>query len=112
MVDIGCPVKYILPGPSMYGYIVRKSDHYNRRRSYPFQESIEQHLRTKILDRCQNRKIEILEEQVDTCVFQLKELGYIQFSEKREKKGEVFRGITLTEAGERRLALLKTETKK
>lgn len=96
-------------GPSLYGYLVRKISKHNQGSSYPFEGNIEQYIRTKIIDRCQTRKLEILHGQVDTCVFQFKELGYIMFKEEKEKDGSVFRGITLTEAGEQYVALLKTE---
>lgn len=96
-------------GPSLYGYIIRKSSGYNDKGSYPFEVNLEQRLRTMIIDRAQGRKIEIQDGQVDTCVFQLKELGYIRFTENEKEDGAVFRGITLTEYGERRLSLLKIE---
>jgi len=56
----------------------------------------------------QNRKIKIQQSQIDTCILQFKELGLVEFAEKREENGRVFRGVTLTELGERRLTLLNT----
>ena len=96
-------------GPSLYGYIVRKSSGYHYTDTYPFTVNLERRLRTMVIGRAQGRKLEIQEGQVDTCVFQLKELGYIRFAEKDEEDGTVFRGITLTEYGERQLSLVKTE---
>lgn len=98
-------------GPSLYGYIVRKGIDYNGISSYPFQKEIEQHLRSKLIHRVQGRKIEIERGQIDTCIFQLKELGLLKFEEKEEDEGGVFRGITLTEYGENRLSILKVEKK-
>lgn len=96
-------------GASLYGYIIRKTSRYNDKASYPFEVNLEQRLRTVVIDRAQGRKIEIQEGQVDTCIFQLKELGLIRFAENEHEDGAVFRGITLTEYGEHRLSLLKTE---
>ena len=98
-------------GPSLYGYILRKASRYNKTSYYTFQENIVSFIRSKIIDLVDSRKIEIQEGQIDTCVFQLKELGYLRFSENLHEDGEVFRGITLTEFGERCLSLLKTETR-
>lgn len=99
-------------GPSLYGYIVRKASAQGEKPEYPFNDDIAQHLRSKIIEQAQGRKIEIQPGQVDTCVFQLKELGLIMFSEKEEQSGTTFRGITLTEYGEKQLSVLKTIRKK
>jgi hypothetical protein len=58
------------------------------------------------VDRCGNRKIDLQSNQVDACVFQLKEIGYLEFSEQDHDDGQTFRGLTLTEAGERYLSKL------
>ena len=50
--------------------------------------------------------------QVDTCILQFKELGLLRFAENKEEDGTVFRGVTLTELGERRLMLLSTRRRK
>jgi hypothetical protein len=97
-------------GPSMYGYILRKRDGYGQRRTYTFQDSLEEHVRTKIIDRVQNRKIKIAENQMDACVLQFKELGLICFDEVGEN-GQKFRGVTLTEEGERRLTRLSARVR-
>lgn len=94
-------------GPSMYGYILRKRDNYGQNRTYSFQDNIEEHIRAKIIDRVQNRKIRIEASQIDSCILQFKELGLLMFDEKHED-GKVFRGVTLTEEGERRLTRLST----
>jgi hypothetical protein len=98
-------------GPSMYGYIVRKNDRYNQSSRYPFQDDVEDYLRSMVYDRVQRRKIDIMQSQIDTCVIQLKELGLLMFAEKRSQDGSIFRGVTLTEFGEKYLACLKTEQK-
>jgi hypothetical protein len=94
-------------GPSIYGFIWKKSAKYGQKyETYPFQDNLEEHFRAKIIDRVQNRRINIQGHQVDTCVLQFKELGLLQFAEAKDEKGKVFRGVTLTEEGERRLTLL------
>jgi hypothetical protein len=94
-------------GPLMYGYIYRKRDGgYNQRQTYPFQDNLEEHVRNKIISRVQNRKLTLQSSQIDTCVLQFKELGLLKFEEKEEEDGKTFRGVTLTEAGERRLTVL------
>ncbi|CAK0747335.1 DUF4062 domain-containing protein [uncultured Gammaproteobacteria bacterium] len=95
-------------GPSMYGYVVRKTGTYNNGQRYPFQSAIEHNLRSKIIDRVQGRKMDIDQLQIDTCIFQLKELGLIMFDESENDDGSMFRGITLTKSGERHLTILKT----
>lgn len=94
-------------GPTMYGYIWQKRQRgYNQKPTYPFQDNLEEHIRSKIIDRVQNRRLNIQQSQLDACILQFKELGLLEFAEKREEDGKVFRGVTLTELGERRLTLL------
>jgi hypothetical protein len=95
-------------GPPMYGYILRKRTGYGQTRTFPFQDNLEEHIRAKIIDRVQNRKVKIESSQVDTCILQFKELGLLRFAENKNEDGQVFRGVSLTELGERRLALLST----
>lgn len=93
-------------GPSMYGYIMRKNSSTGR---YPFEESLENYLRSKVVERSGSRKLEIQPGQVDACVFQFKELGYIEYDEQEREDGKPFRGIVLTSAGEKHLARLITQ---
>jgi hypothetical protein len=94
-------------GPMMYGYIHRKRESaYNQKQKYQFQDNLEEHIRSKIIGRVQNRKMSVESSQIDSCILQFKELGLVQFAENEKEDGKVFRGITLTEAGERRLTLL------
>lgn len=94
-------------GPAMYGCIWQKRERgYNQKPTYPFQDNLEDYIRMKIIDRIQNRKINIQQSQVDACILQFKELGLIRFAENEEEDGKVFRGVTLTELGERRLTRL------
>ena len=95
-------------GPTMYGYILRKRTGYGENPTFPFQDNLEEHIRAKIIDRVQNRKIRIETSQVDTCILQFKELGLLMFAESKQDDGQLFRGVTLTERGERRLTLLST----
>ncbi|HEY3911353.1 MAG TPA: DUF4062 domain-containing protein [Stellaceae bacterium] len=94
-------------GPTMYGYIWRKREGgYNQKPTYTFQDNLEEYIRMKIIDRIQNKKINITQNQIDACILQFKELGLIRFAENKKEDGKVFRGVTLTELGERRLTLL------
>jgi hypothetical protein len=98
-------------GPSIYGYILRKRNEYGQKPTYPFQDDLQEHIRTKIINRVHNRKINIEPSQVDACILQFKELGLLRFAETKEENGKVFRGVTLTEHGERRLTLLSTRVR-
>lgn len=94
-------------GPAMYGYIMKRREKgYNQEPTYPFQDNLEDHVRAKIIDRVQTRKIKIQQSQIDACILQFKELGLVEFTEKSKEDGRVFRGVTLTELGERRLTSL------
>jgi hypothetical protein len=95
-------------GPSMYGYILWKTTKapYGEKSYYPFHEDIVGYIRTKIVERTQGRKINLEPAQVDAFIFQFKELGLLMFSEKQGDDGDKFRGVTLTELGERQLTLL------
>jgi hypothetical protein len=98
-------------GPTIYGYILRKRTGYGENATYPFQDNLEEHIRAKIIHRVQNRKIKIEASQVDACILQFKELGLLMFAENKKEDG-VFRGVMLTEKGERRLTLLSTRLRK
>lgn len=99
-------------GPSMYGIILRKGSKYNGRPEYPFQIEIEEYIRKKIIDRVQNRKLKIEQHEVDTAIIQLKELGLLMYDEIEDDDGRTFRGITLTEHGEKELTLLNVARRK
>jgi hypothetical protein len=74
-------------GPPMYGYILRRSKSGGSENSrYSFEDNLQQHIRTKIIDRVQNRRIKIEFSQVDTCILQFKELGLMRFAEKKEEE--------------------------
>ncbi len=96
-------------GPSMYGYIVRKRSGTYEPKTYPFQDNLEEHIRSKLIDEVQNRKIKLEESQLDRCVIQFKELGLLQFQQNKNEDDDVFRSVTLTELGERRLTLLSID---
>tara|TARA_R110002096_G_scaffold66270_1_gene161214 strand:- start:2020 stop:2817 length:798 start_codon:yes stop_codon:yes gene_type:complete len=96
-------------GPSMYGFILRKHGHYNEVPCYSFRRDIEAMLRTRISEKVGRRKMYLLEPQVDTCVFQFKELGLLEYVEQTADDGGTYRGITLTQHGERQLTILKTQ---
>lgn len=98
-------------GPTVYGYILRKRTGHGENPTYPFQDNLEEHIRAKIIHRVQNRKIKIETSQVDACILQFKELGLLMFAENKKDDG-VFRGVMLTETGERRLTLLSTRLRK
>jgi hypothetical protein len=96
-------------GPSMYGYILAKyNDRTSNTSTYSFEANIIDFIRGKIINRVQNRRISIHAGQIDQVVLQLKELGLIMYAESAEDN-ESFRGITLTELGERRLARISVK---
>jgi hypothetical protein len=99
-------------GPTIYGYILRKRTGYGENQTYPFQDNLEEHIRAKIIHRVQNRKIKIETSQLDACILQFKELGLLMFAEDKKDEGQVFRGVMLTEKGERRLTLISTRLRK
>ncbi len=99
-------------GPTIYGFILRKRTGYGENQTYPFQDNLEEHIRAKIIHRVQNRKIKIETSQVDACVLQFKELGLLMFAESKKDDGQVFRGVMLTQEGERQLTLLSTRLRK
>ncbi len=107
-VDISWDEIFGCIAPSMYGFIQRKSREWNRAPAYVFERNIIESIRARIVERCQNREIKVPESEIDTCIFQFKELGYVMFYNKEEDDGETFRGVTLTESGERYLSRLKT----
>jgi hypothetical protein len=97
-------------GPTMYGYIMRRSDPgYNRLvGQYTFEGSLVEYIRAKIIDQCGARQISILPHQIDAILIQFKQLGFIAIEEKtREEDGKDFRGYALTPAGEEHLTRLK-----
>jgi len=102
---------FTIIGPSMYGYIIWKHYDYRGRGEYKFNPNLVAAIRTKILDRCQGRQIELNDADIDTCVMQFKELGYIEYEEKTNDEGKNIRGITLTEEGERQLTIKKIKTR-
>jgi len=111
-VELSWDEVFSVIGPPIYGYIFDKRHGYGQRSTYQFQDNLEEHIRAKIVDRVQNRRINILSSQVDACVLQFKELGLMKFAESKKENGGVFRGVTLTELGERRLSLLKVKRRK
>jgi hypothetical protein len=101
-------------GPPIYGYIIGRRTAYGQDGTYSFQDNLEEHIRTKIIERVQNRKIKIEPSQVDAIILQFKELGLLSFEETKDADGRSFRGVILTAEGERRLSMLsmKSRTKK
>jgi hypothetical protein len=96
----------VVIGQTIYGFIHRKGVGYGQSGAYPFQNNIEEHIRAKLIKKVQGRKIKIEASQIDSLVFQFKELGLLRFAEKENEDGTLFRGVTLTEEGERQLSLL------
>jgi hypothetical protein len=96
-------------GPTVYGFIFSKRSEHGLSRTYLFQDNLEEHIRAKIIERVGNRKLHIEPSQVDACILQYKELGLLRFAEQKQKGGQVFRGVTLTELGERSLTRLSMQ---
>lgn len=99
-------------GPVMYGYIVRRGrpDYKRLVGQYSFEGALLEYVRSKIIDQCGNRQINIMPHQIDTILIQFKELGLVAYSEKtKDEDGEDFRGYSLTVAGEAHLTRLKIQ---
>jgi hypothetical protein len=95
-------------GPSIYGFICAKAPQRSGEKPrYSFEADLEEHIRARIVDKVQSRKITVSQNQIDTIVIQFKELGLIMFAETTGDGEEAFRGVTLTEAGERKLTQLR-----
>lgn len=97
-------------GPTMYGYIMRRAPpNYNQLvGQYSFEGSLIEYVRSKIMDKCGGRRINILPHQIDTILIQFKQLGLMAYNEKTEEEdGKDFRGYALTVAGEEYLTKLK-----
>lgn len=95
-------------GPSIYGYVVRRAKDYGTGRPrYPFENDLEDYILFQIIDEVGDRKIYLGGDQIDTCIFQFKEIGLLEFSEHEQDNGEIFRGVTLTPHGEQKVAVLK-----
>ncbi len=97
---------FLTIGSSMYGYIMQRSTSYGNKGKYTFEESLEELLRRKVLEEVGERTIYTRPDQIDACIIQFKELGLLEYREKEKDDGSIFRGISLTEAGEKRLARL------
>jgi hypothetical protein len=98
--------------PTMYGYIVRRGPASYRQLvgQYSFEGSLIEYVRTKIIERCGNRQINIMPHQIDTLLIQFKQIGLMAYNEKTEADdGEDFRGYSLTAAGEEHLTRLKIQ---
>ncbi|HEX5259562.1 MAG TPA: DUF4062 domain-containing protein [Sphingomicrobium sp.] len=100
--------------PAMYGYILRKgAPGYNKLvGSYSFEGGLIEYVRTRIVDQCGTRQINILPHQIDDILIQFRQLGLMAMVEKtKEDDGEDFRGYSLTSAGEEYLTRLKVKVK-
>lgn len=98
-------------GPSMFGYLIRRSkSHGDTIASYPFEDNLRELVRTKIFDRVGSRAIYLFPHEVDRILIQFKQLGYITFGENNEE-GRDFRGYTLTELGEHKLTFRSVQRK-
>lgn len=98
-------------GPSMYGYILsRNKNNFNETPKYQFEENLVDYIRGKLIRRAHNRKISIHSGQVDQIILQLKELDLIMYAESGEGE-EYFRGVTLTELGERKLTRISVRSR-
>lgn len=93
-------------GPPIYGYIIGRRTSYRENGTYSFQDNLEEHIRTKIIERVQNRKVKIEPSQVDAIILQFKELGLLSFEEAKQEDGRKYRGVILTAEGEKRLSTL------
>ena len=99
--------------PNMYGYILRRAPAYNDVvGSYTFEGSLIEYVRSKIIDKCGNRKLNILPHQIDDFLIQFRQLGLMAMDETEDDGGKKFRGYTLTPAGEEHLTRLRVRPSK
>ena len=101
-------------GPQMYGYIVRRprNTHSGTHESYSFESGLIENIRTKIFTDSGNRQIKLLPHQIDGMLIQFQQLGLIEMTEKeKDENGDIFRGYSLTSAGEEHLLRIRVRTK-
>jgi hypothetical protein len=98
-------------GPTMFGYIVKRGRdrNFDTEEHYPFEVNIRELLRTKIFELVGQRNMYLFPHEIDRCLIQFKQLGYIVMNEKKEENG-IFRGFTLTELGEHKLTALSASS--
>lgn len=89
-------------GPSMFGYIQRRQGR-NMSAAYNFESDIITLARDRILDRVGNRQMNVVTHQIDLMLLHFKQMGIIEYAEIKEENEEIFRGLTLTEYGEKYL---------
>ena len=116
MVSVDVPMTwdeiFSVIAPSMYGYILRRAPPaYNKLvGSYTFEGSLIEYIRSKIIDQCGTRQINVLPHQIDDLLIQYRQLGLMAMVEKtKEDDGEDFRGYSLTKAGEEHLTRLRVK---
>jgi hypothetical protein len=93
-------------GPGMFGFLLpRNANSYGL--DY-FGERLVDLVRTKYSSKVRGLSLKLQQTEIDTVIFQLKQLGYIQLQTNDDK----FRGWTLTRKGQAKLTRLKVQTKK
>lgn len=76
--------------PTMYGYIMRRSSpSYNRLvGQYTFEGALIEFIRSRIIDECGARQINVQPYQIDDILIQFKQLGLVAMTEKEEEDGK------------------------
>lgn len=104
---------YAVIGAQMFGYIMRRPENrYGEISHYSFQPALIERIRLELIEECGQRKLSLMQHEVDAILIQFKQLGYIEMNENKQENGEVFRGYSLTENGEVHLTKLKVQTRK
>jgi hypothetical protein len=118
MVSLDVPLTwdeiFSVVAPSMYGYILRRggASANNLVGSYPFEANLIEYARSKIIEKCGRRQLNILSHQIDDLLIQFRQLGLVAMVEhNKEEHGEDFRGYSLTEVGEEHLTRLRIKLK-
>jgi hypothetical protein len=108
-VDLTWDEIFSVIAPTMYGYIMRRGQPaYNRLvGQYSFEGALIEFVRSKIIQDCGARQINIQPHQIDDVLIQFKQLGLMGMTETDEDDGKSFRGYSLTVAGEEHLTRLK-----
>jgi len=97
---------FLIIGSRMHGYIMRRSESYGDKGKYAFESSLEEVLRRHVLEEVGERTIYTRPDQIDSCMIQFKELGLVEYKEQENEDGSTFRGLSLTNAGEKHIARL------
>ena len=96
----------------MYGYVLRRgvTSTYPRVEGYSFEPTLCEFIREKDLEFFGAKSITVPSHQIDALLITFKEMGLVMYENQTAEDGKLFRGFTLTEAGEVELVKVNTAT--